>query len=139
MTCFRAQAQTDQPLDSKKLQRAEDRLRDYLVKQDYLGARAILHRGAYDGKTNTLPLQLEVVAGLRVRVAVTGAKMPKKELKRRIPVFEEGAVDPDLLAEGRRSLRDYFESQGYFSASVEYKTGEEAQATAGGAHPNPSK
>jgi outer membrane protein insertion porin family len=125
---------TDQ-FDSKKLQRAEDRLRDYLVKQDYLGARTILHRGTYDPKTNTLPLQLEVVAGLRVRVVVTGAKIPKRELKRRVPVFEEGAVDPDLLAEGRRSLRDYFESQGYFGASVEYKTGEEAQATARGSAP----
>jgi len=79
---------TDQ-FDSKKLQRAEDRLRDYLVKQDYLGARAIFHRGAYDPKTNTLPLQLEVVAGLRVRVVVTGAKIPKRELKRRVPVLKK--------------------------------------------------
>ena len=39
-------------IDSKKLQRAEDRLRDYLVKQDYLGAHATLHRGAYDPKTS---------------------------------------------------------------------------------------
>ena len=134
----KAKIKPNQALDSKKLQRAEDRVRDYLVKQDYLGARANLHRGAYDGKTNTLPLQLEVEAGPRVRVAVTGAKVPQKELKRRIPVFEEGAVDPDLLAEGRRSLRDYFEGQGYFSASVEYKTSE-AEGNGTGAAKQPEQ
>ena len=39
-----------------------------------------------------------------------------------MPVFAEGAVDPDLLTEGARSLRDYFERQGYFEAEVDYKT-----------------
>ncbi|HUK29531.1 MAG TPA: POTRA domain-containing protein [Candidatus Acidoferrum sp.] len=115
-----AKLRTGEAFDSQKLQKATNRLRSYLIKQDYLGARATLHRGSYDAATNTVPLALEVVTGSRVRVEVTGAKIPNKELKRRVPIYTEGAVDPDLLLEGRRELRDYFERQGYFQVSVEY-------------------
>lgn len=114
-----------QTLDSKKLQHAEDHVHDFLAKHGFLSARATVHRGGFLEKTDTLPLALEVIAGPRVKVEVTGAKVPEKELKKRVPVFEEGAVDPDLLNEGRRSLRDYFERQGYFDAAVDYTTKEE--------------
>jgi len=113
---------TRDSFDSRKLLRGEDRVRKFLVKQDYLGARVTFHRGTYDAATNSMPFELETIAGPRVRVTVTGAKIPDKELKRRIPVFEEGAVDADLLAEGRRNLRDYFESKGYYETAVDYTT-----------------
>jgi outer membrane protein assembly factor BamA len=116
-----AKLKSGETFDSRKLQRATDKLRTYLIKQDYLGARAIMHRGNYDASSNTVPLAVEVEAGSRVRVEVTGAKVPPKELKKRVPIYTEGAVDPDLLLEGRRELRDYFERQGYFEVSVEYK------------------
>jgi outer membrane protein assembly factor BamA len=111
-------------LDSQKLQKAEERVRSYLTKQNFLGARVTLNRETFDAKTDSLPLQFEVIAGARVRVEVTGAKIPTKELKKRVPIFEEGAVDPDLLNEGKRSLRDYFERQGYFEVAVDYKLSE---------------
>ncbi len=110
--------------DSQKLQHAEDRVKNYLVKQNFLGARATLHRGTFDPKSDSLPLTFEVAAGPRVKVQVTGAKVPAKELKKRVPIFEEGAVDPDLLNEGKRSLRDYFERQGYFDVAVDYSSSE---------------
>lgn len=116
----RAKLKTGEEFNSQKLQKATDRLRGYLIKQDYLGARATLHRGSYDAATNTVPIDLEVATGSRVRVEVTGAKIPEKELKKRVPIFMEGAVDPDLLSEGRRELRDYFERQGYFQVTVDY-------------------
>jgi outer membrane protein assembly complex protein YaeT len=115
---------------SKSLQRAGDRLRAFLLKNDFLVARATLRRGNYDAATNLLPLMLETVTGSRVRVEVVGAKISSKELRKRVPVFAEGAVDPDLLAEGQRALRDYYERQGYFEAEVEYKTTEPAPGDA---------
>ena len=111
-------------INAKKLQRAGDLLRIFLTKKDFLGARATVRRGVYDAKTNLLPLELDVVAGSRVKVEVTGAKIPDKELRKLVPVYEEGAVDQDLLLEGQRGLRDYFERQGYFEAQVDYKAGE---------------
>ena len=36
-------------------------------------------------------------------------------------MFEENAVDTDLLVEGARNLQDYLQSQGYFEAAVQFK------------------
>ncbi len=120
----RAKLKPGQQVLSKTLQHGGDRLREFLMKNDYLGARATLRRGVYDPATNLLPLTIETVTGARVRVEVVGAKISAKELRKRVPVFAEGAVDPDLLAEGERALRDYFERLGYFEAEVDYKTSE---------------
>jgi outer membrane protein insertion porin family len=124
----RAKLKPGQQVLSKTLQHGGDRLREFLMKNDYLGARATLRRGVYDPATNLLPLTIETVTGARVRVEVTGAKIPAKELRKRVPVFAEGAVDPDLLNEGERALRDYYERQGYFEVEVDYKTSEPPSA-----------
>ena len=39
-------------------------------------------------------------------------------LKQNVPVFEENAVNKDLLNEGRRNLLNYLQSRGYFEAKV---------------------
>ena len=50
----------------------------------------------------------------------TGAKVPAATLRKLVPIYQEGAVDEDLLQEGRRSLRDWFERAGYFDTQVSY-------------------
>ena len=61
---------------------------------------------------------ITVSPGPRVDILTTGAKVPKKVLRETIPVFEEHAIDPDLLAEGTTNLRSYFQALGYFDAEV---------------------
>jgi outer membrane protein assembly factor BamA len=68
-----------------------------------------------------VPIFLEATQGPRVEVSVNGAKFSDSELKRLIPIYQEGAVDPDLLEEGKRNLRERLERQGYFDADVSYK------------------
>jgi outer membrane protein insertion porin family len=80
------------------LQHGTDRIRKFLVKRGHLSARASMHRGEYDAAKNTVPLDLEVTEGPRVQMTVTGAKFSGGELKRLIPIYQEGAVDVDLLA-----------------------------------------
>jgi outer membrane protein insertion porin family len=109
-------------LTAARAQRATSRLRNFLVKKGHLNARAVVRRGAYDAKTNTIPLELEVTAGPLVRVAVAGAKFSGGELKKLVPVYQEGAVDTDLLEEGKRNIRERLERNGYFDAEVEYGT-----------------
>lgn len=104
------------------LSRASDRLKKFLVNQGYLGAGAMITPGTYDPKTNRVPLDISVTAGLRVRVEVTGAHLSRGEQKKLLPIYAEGAVDDDLLQEGRRNIRDYFQSQGYFNASVDVQS-----------------
>jgi outer membrane protein insertion porin family len=92
------------------------------VKKGRLSARAAVRRGEYNTAKNTVPLELEVTEGPQVQLAVTGAKFSKGELKRLVPVYQEGAVDVDLLEEGKRNLRERLERDGYFDAEVSYTT-----------------
>jgi outer membrane protein insertion porin family len=107
---------------SERLQRGTERVRKYLVKKEHLSARAVIRKGEYDAAKNTLPLTLDVTEGPRIKVQVTGAKISKGDLKRLVPIYQEGAVDVDLLEEGKRNLRERQERNGYFDAQVDYKT-----------------
>jgi outer membrane protein insertion porin family len=107
---------------SARLQRGTDRVRKFLTKKGLLSARAVIRRGQYDVASNTLPLTLDVTEGPRIKVVVTGAKVSKGELKRLVPIYQEGAVDADLLEEGKRNLRERQEREGYFDGTVDYKT-----------------
>ena len=53
--------------------------------------------------------------------------MSRAKLKRYVPVYEEHAVDEDLLNEGRRNLRDYLQGQGYFDAMVQVRQDEDPE------------
>jgi len=103
-----------------RLTRVGDRARKWLTGKNYLGARVTVHRGAYDPKSNRVPVDFTMYAGLEVRVDVEGAKISKGTLRKLVPIYTEGAVDEDLLQEGRRSLRNWFEQAGYFEAQVNY-------------------
>jgi outer membrane protein assembly complex protein YaeT len=107
-------------ITSDRLNRDAESARKWLAQKDYLGARVTLHRGAYDAESNTVPLEVTFYAGLEVRVTVEGAKVPDRTLRKLVPIYQEGAVDEDLLQEGRRALREWFERAGYFDAQVNY-------------------
>jgi outer membrane protein assembly complex protein YaeT len=59
--------------------------------------------------------------GPQVKVLVEGAKMGPERIKHVIPIFEEGTVDEDLLNEGNRRVRDYFQRLGYFDVKVSHE------------------
>lgn len=107
---------------AERLDRGTERLRNYLVAQGYLSARVVLNRGKYDENSNTLPVTLDVAAGPRVRVDVSGMKISAKQVRKLVPIYQEGDVDPDLLGEGQRNIRDLLQSQGYFDSTVTYTT-----------------
>jgi outer membrane protein assembly factor BamA len=117
---FRIKAKTT--ITSARIQRGTERIRKFLVKKGHLNARAVVRRGEYDAAKNTVPLELDVTEGPRVKVVVTGAKFSGGEMKRLVPVYQEGAVDADLLEEGKRNIRERLEREGYFDASVDYTT-----------------
>jgi outer membrane protein insertion porin family len=109
-------------ITSARLQRGTDRIRKFLVKKGHLSGRAAVRRDSYEAAKNTIPLGLDVTEGPRVKVALSGAKFSEGELKKLIPIYQEGAVDTDLLEEGKRNIRERLEREGYFDASVNYKT-----------------
>src|SRR5437879_10363131 len=110
---------------SEALERSVQKSRKWLNGHGYLGARVSVVRGMYEPDTNRVALQASVFAQLKVRVQVLGTKISDSTLRSLLPIYEEGAVDEDLLQEGRRNLRDYLERQGYFDAEVDYTTEED--------------
>jgi len=118
----RLKMKVGQELTTARIQRGTDRIRKFLVKKGRLSARATVRRGEYNVAKNTVPLELEVTEGPQVQLAVTGAKFSNGDLKRLIPVYQEGAVDTDLLEEGKRNVRERLERDGYFDAQVSYTT-----------------
>ena len=109
-------------ITSERINQRIERARNWLVDRGYLGARVTITRGAYDPRTNQVPLEVRLLAGRNIRVRVEGADISSGTLRRLLPIYAEGAVDEDLLQEGRRNLRDYLQSDGYFDAQVDYTT-----------------
>src|SRR5260370_25237196 len=107
-------------------------VRRFVGEKGHLNGRAVVVRGGYDAKSNTIPLELDVTEGPRVRIAITGAKFSSGLLKKLVPVDQEGAVDPDLLEEGKRNIRERLEREGYFDAEVEYATSTNEVTLGGG-------
>jgi len=108
------------PLTIAKVQSGTERIRKFLEKKGHLSARVSVRRGELDAAANTLAMTLEVTEGPLVRVALIGAKLSGRDLKKMIPVYQEGSVDTDLLEEGRRNIRERMEREGYFDAKVDY-------------------
>src|SRR6266852_2350296 len=129
----RLKMKTGSEITSAKLQRGRGRIRKYLVKKGHLSGRAAVRRGNYDAAKKTVPLDLEVAEGPRVKVNLTGAKFSNGDLKKLIPIYQEGAVDTDLLEEGKRNVRERLERQGYFDAEVTYTTAVHEGKSGGGA------
>ena len=100
-----------------KVYRHEERL-EAEIKLESQQYSAESHKTAYRFSANRGPV---------VKVAVQGASLNSERLKRLIPIWEEGSVDDDLLNEGNRRLRDYYQRQGYFDVKVEH----ERQSAAG--------
>jgi outer membrane protein insertion porin family len=101
-------------------QSAVARIRKFLEKKGHLSERVSLRRGEYDAANNSLPLILDVTAGPKVHVTLTGAKFSRGDLRKLIPVYQEASVDVDLLEEGKRNLLERLEREGYFDAQVNY-------------------
>lgn len=110
-----------QPITSARLQRGTERVRKFLVKKGHLSARVTVRRGDYDVAKKSISIYVEVTQGPRVQLIVSGAKLSSGELKRLIPIYQEGAVDTDLLEEGKRNIRERLEREGYFDADASYK------------------
>jgi len=117
----RSKMKPGQAVTSARLQRGTDRVRKFLAKRGHLSSHVTVRRGDYDAAKSSVAISLEATQGPRVEVSVSGAKFSEGELKKLIPIYQEGAVDPDLLEEGKRNIRERLERQGYFDADVSYK------------------
>ena len=107
--------------------RALEGVLKHYQKQERLEADVKLESQQYVPQTQHSNFGFSSNRGPVVRVRVEGVKIGADRIKRLIPVYEEGTVDEDLLNEGNRRLRDYYQRLGYFDVKVDHRR--EAPAT----------
>jgi outer membrane protein insertion porin family len=112
---------TWKPMTQARVRRGIDRIRNLYQKENRLEAKVALASVDYDRETALASPILDIDAGPQIEVRAIGAKVSQKTFRQYVPIFEEHSVDNDLLAEGARNLRDYFQRSGYFDSQVEFK------------------
>jgi outer membrane protein insertion porin family len=90
-------------------------------KKDRLMAKVDLKKLDYDAAHRRVHPDLDIDAGPVVKITAVETKVSHRVMKRYVPVFQQGAVDDDLLQTGKRNLQEYFQSQGYYDVSVDFK------------------
>ena len=110
------------PVSVQRTTSALDRLRKKYQKQNRLLAQVSISKKSYREEANAVDYTFDIVPGPKVEIAAEGFKIKRGVLKQNVPVFEENAVDEDLLNEGRRNLLNYLQSRGYFDAKVGMKS-----------------
>jgi outer membrane protein insertion porin family len=108
------------PQTETRTQSAVANVRSWYQKHDRLLAKVTLVRIDYHPATNRVTPELSIDSGPEVAVRVLGAKVSAGKQRSILPIYEERAVDRDLLVEGTRDLAAYFQAQGFFDASVTY-------------------
>jgi outer membrane protein assembly complex protein YaeT len=72
----------------------------------------------YDPVRNIVNLTVTVQPGQLVYVSARGHEISDERLRELVPVYEEGAIDQDLLREGRARIAEHLQQEGYFEATV---------------------
>ena len=78
----------------------------------------------YHADTNRVDVAFKVEEGPIVMVRTSGARLSRipfmsaRQMKKLIPIYSEGTVDRDLVAEGQQNLVNYFQQKGYFDVKV---------------------
>ena len=121
---------TWKPVTQIRVRQGMDGVRALFQKENRLEAKVSLESLHYDSSLNKAIPTFRIEAGPRIQLNPIGAKISPGKLQAYVPVFEEHSVDHDLLAEGARTLTNYFESKGYFDAQVQFKEQQVANDTA---------
>ncbi len=108
-------------IDHDTANRALNGVLKYYQRQDRLEAEIKLESESYTSDTKRSNFVFTVNRGPVVRIRVEGAAIGPERVKHAIPVYEEGTVDEDLLNEGNRRLRDYFQRLGYVDVKVDHE------------------
>jgi Outer membrane protein/protective antigen OMA87 len=109
--------QVTQSLTTSGLQDIEKKYQS----KDRLEASVALKSMKYIPEGRRVQPTLDIDAGPTITVKTMETKVSKRKLKKYVPIYQEGSVDDDLLVEGARNLRDYFQSKGYPDVDVAFR------------------
>ena len=95
------------------------RLRKKFQKQQRVLAQVSIAQQHYRPESNAVDYTYLIEPGPVVLIRAEGFHISHGVMKKEVPVYEENALDDDLLNEGRRNLLDYLQSRGHFDATVD--------------------
>jgi len=95
------------------------RLRKRFQKQNRALAQVSIAEQPYHPETDSVDFTFQIDPGPVVVIFARGYHISRGVLKKEVPVYEENAVDDDLLNEGKRNLLDYMQTRGHFDATVD--------------------
>jgi len=120
----RSSLQPGKPYTSKRIDSAVAAMKRALMGQRRLANKVRFDHANYHPETNQADVIIKAQPGPIVKIAIQGARLSRfgflrnRRMKRLIPIYAEGSVDADLVEEGRQNLVDFFQSKGYFDATV---------------------
>ncbi len=97
-----------------------DNIQKRYAKANRLTVDVELRSLKYEPETRSATPTLDITAGPRITIKALEAKVSKSQLQKYVPVYQEGAVDNDLLVEGARNLSDFFQGKGYPDVDVTF-------------------
>jgi outer membrane protein insertion porin family len=106
-------------VSSASFNRWLQRLRKKFQKENRVLAQVSVAEQKYLPVTNAVDYTFQIDPGPVVEIHAEGFHISRSVLKKEIPVYEENAVDDDLLNEGQRNLLDYLQTRGHFDATVD--------------------
>jgi outer membrane protein insertion porin family len=95
------------------------RLRKKFQKQNRALAQVSMASQEFHLERNAVDFTYQIDPGPVVVITAQGYHISHGVMKKEIPVYEENAVDDDLLNEGKRNLLDYLQTRGHFDAKVD--------------------
>ncbi len=105
-----------------RLQGATRYLQSALVGQNYITGDVKLVSAEYDSNTNRADIIFQVRTGPVVKVSTEGAHVWRRTLRNLVPMYQQNAINEELIKEGQRNLVSYFQAKGYFDTTVDVKS-----------------
>jgi outer membrane protein insertion porin family len=118
---------TGRKFTAQKMNKATEYVRARLIKGGHQAPNVRLLPPTYDAETNTAAVNFRVELGPVVSVKIEGARLWKRTIRHLVPIYEENAVDRDLVDEGKRNLISYFQSKGYYDVRVDVQMDQQPQ------------
>jgi outer membrane protein assembly factor BamA len=112
------------PYSTSRLEDATKLIKRALRQRAYLASKVTRNPPRYNPDTNQVDISYKIDLGPLVKIKITGAKLTVlpflsgKQAESLLPIYSEGAIDPDLVTEGQQALVDFFQKKGYFDVKV---------------------
>ena len=96
------------------------KIREAILKQDYLAPRLTEPRVTFDPEKNSINIELtgEIGPKVNVKVEAGSEKVGEGTQTKLLPIRREGTLDYSAIIEGGRRLRNHFQEKGYFFVEV---------------------